>query len=147
MSRPENFKKNEKAKYFLNQHWATTIVSTADKQGKPRAALFASLTMIDNSTIIMACSDFQKTYKNLKENPYAHFLVIGLGRDYLDYEGVDGVRVIAKLAKDKKDGAYFKLFQKKMSSIGYKMTNYLVFKVIEIHSLAFMPRIENNKDK
>lgn len=137
----------KKAKYFLNQHWATTVVSTVDKQGRPRAALFASLTMINDSTIVMVCSNFQKTYKNLKENPYAHFLVIGLGYDYLDYEGVDGIRVIAKLVKDQEDGTYFKLFQKKMSAIGYKMSNYLVFKIIEINPLAFMPRLKNNKDK
>jgi len=51
-------------------------IATSDKSGKPNLIYVTYLKAHDDSTIVLADNKFEKTRKNLDENPVAAFVVL-----------------------------------------------------------------------
>jgi len=119
--------------YFATRG-GTGIMSTADKQGKVDAAIYASPHIMEGGSLAMIMRE-RLTYKNLQENPYAVYLFL---EDSPIYAGVrlflkktgedDNAELISKMtrrslsgeedqAKGAKHIVYFQL-EKTLNLIG-----------------------------
>lgn len=68
------------AEYFANTE-GQGVLSTADADGNPDAAIFASPHMVDDATFYLVMA--QKTsYANLQSNPKASYMFIEKGEGY-----------------------------------------------------------------
>jgi hypothetical protein len=54
----------------VNKPGRVGVLGTANKQGQPNAAYFGSLTLTEESTVVLGMGD-NRSLKNLKENPLA----------------------------------------------------------------------------
>lgn len=70
---------------YFQQHNGLGVLSSADKEGRVNAALYARPKIQDNKAIFLAAPNH--TLNNLKQNPYAHYLFKE------DTEGYEGVRL------------------------------------------------------
>lgn len=77
---------SDKVKKCLSSSEKTNVLSTANKEGKCNIAVFGSLVLADDSTIMLLLGD-NRTYANLKENPHAALLVTLPGKTGMQIEG------------------------------------------------------------
>jgi len=70
---------------LLERPGKIAVLSTADRQGAPNAAIFGSVQMRDQQ-IIIGCSN-NRSLKNLQENPKAALLIVIPGENLLAYQG------------------------------------------------------------
>lgn len=76
----------ELMEYFNKQPRLATL-STANKDGKVDSAYFGSPRMVDEKTIVMGTGS-NRSFANLKENPYACFLLMEPGESISKWKGV-----------------------------------------------------------
>ena len=72
--------------YFNKQPRLATF-STADKHGKVNSAIFGSPRMINEKTVIVTLRN-NRTFANLRENPYAVFAIMEPGKTSPDWKGI-----------------------------------------------------------
>ena len=77
---------SSKVKEYLSAQGKMNILSTCSKDGNNNVAIFGSLGLKDDSTIMVALGD-NRSYANLMENPDAALLVIVPGKTGLETEG------------------------------------------------------------
>lgn len=71
---------------IFNAPGRIATLSTIDNQGHPNAAIFDSLRMVDERTVVMACGA-NRTLANLRLNPQAVCLFTIPGENPLLYQG------------------------------------------------------------
>jgi hypothetical protein len=76
--------------YFEN-HSGLGVLSTADKEGRVNAALYARPHIEDNKAVFLAAPN--QTLQNVRENAYAHYLF------KQDGQGYEGVRLQLRLLR------------------------------------------------
>ncbi len=79
-------KVNEKAKEYMRTEARSNVLATTDKGGKVNLAVFGSLALADDETVIVMLGE-NRTYANLRENPYASCLVTLVGKTGMQQEG------------------------------------------------------------
>ncbi len=94
---------SEKVKGFLSIEGRMNILSTCNKTGEANIAMFGSVSLYDDSTLILMLGD-NNTYANLRENPSAALLVILPGKTGLQTEGC---RIYLKLRSIEDSGEIF----------------------------------------
>jgi len=77
---------SEKVKGYLNATGKMNVLSTANKAGETNVAMFGSLLLSDDTTMMLMLGD-NNTYANLKENPHAALLVVLPGKTGMQTEG------------------------------------------------------------
>ena len=83
------------AEYFANTE-GQGVLSTADADGNPNAAIYASPHMVDDATLYLVMA--QKTsYANLQSNPKASYMFIEKG------EGYKGKRLYLRKTQEETD--------------------------------------------
>ena len=71
---------------YFNTPPRAGMLCTADKSGRIEAAVFSTPVMTDERTIIMGLG-MHRTLANLRENPYAVFLIIEPADTLSDWKG------------------------------------------------------------
>ena len=94
---------NEKVKGFLQEEGRSNVLATTDKSGKVNLAVFGSLALADDETVVVMVGD-NRTYSNLKENPFATCLVTLHGKTGMQQEGC---RVYLKVRSMEDEGKMF----------------------------------------
>ncbi len=78
---------NEKLMEYFNKQPRLGTLSTADKDGKVNVAYFGSPHMTDPKTVFMGLGN-NRTLANLKENPYAAYMIMEPGKSLPEWKGV-----------------------------------------------------------
>lgn len=77
---------NEKVRGYLLAEGRSNVLATTDGSGKANVAVFGSLALVDDETILVMVGD-NRTYANLKANPSAACLVTLHGKTGMQQEG------------------------------------------------------------
>ena len=91
---------SKKLMEYFNKQPRLGCMSTSGKDGKVNIACFGSPRMIDEKTVVMGISE-NRTYKNLKENPNAVFMIMEPGKMAPEWKGV---RVYLKVREHETSG-------------------------------------------
>ena len=94
--------------YFAN-HNGLGVMSTADSDRRPNAAIYARPHMRDDGTLVMVMLG-RLTHENLKHNPYAHFLFVEQGGGY------KGLRLSLKKMGEESDKKVVDSYRRQPSS-------------------------------
>ncbi len=94
---------NEKVKGYLQAEGRSNVLATADKSGNVNVAVFGSLALADDATVIVMVGD-NRSYANLQENPSATCLVTLHGKTGMQQEGC---RLYLKVRSIEDEGAMF----------------------------------------
>ena len=76
----------ELMEYFNTQPRLGTL-STSNKEGKVDVAYFGSAQMTDEKTVVVGLGH-NRTFTNLRENPYAVFMIMQPGKEATSWKGV-----------------------------------------------------------
>ena len=79
-------KLNDKARGYLRTEGRTNVLATADRCGHVNLAVFGSLALADDTSMIVLVGD-NRTHANLRENPFAACLVTLHGKTGMQQEG------------------------------------------------------------
>ncbi len=79
-------KVSAKVKEYLQQDARSNVLATTDQSGRVNIAIFGSLRLIDDSSLIMMTGD-KRSFANLRENPFAACLVTLHGKTGPNQEG------------------------------------------------------------
>lgn len=88
---------------IFNKRPRIGTLSTASKDGRVNVAVFGSPQMIDENTVIMGIGN-NRSYRNLKENPSAVFIVVEPGKGIMDWKGA---RVYLKATTIEESGGFY----------------------------------------
>lgn len=136
-NRKEAAMSKELMEYFNTRPRLGTL-STADRKGKVDVAYFGSAQMTDEKTVVVGLGH-NRSFANLRENPYAVFMIMQPGEDPASWKGV---RVYLEMIQYWDSGRQLDeiraRFAKKMGQrAARKMINACVqFQVYEIRPFA-----------
>ena len=94
---------NEKTREYLQAEGRSNVLATTDKAGKVNLAVFGSLALVDDETVVVMVGD-NRTYANLQANPLASLLVTLHGKTGMQQEGC---RVYLKVRSMEDGGKMF----------------------------------------
>lgn len=78
---------SEKLMAYFNKQPRLGTLSTAGKDGRVNVAYFGSPRMTDPKTVFMGLGN-NRTLANLKENPYAAYIIMEPGKSLPEWKGV-----------------------------------------------------------
>jgi hypothetical protein len=128
---------NQKLMEYFNKQPRLGTLSTAGKDGRVNVAYFGSPHMTDPKTVFMGLGN-NRTLANLKENPWAAYMIMEPGKTLSEWKGV---RLYLKAAEIETEGNKLEkirtLIAQKAGPNAAKMIQAAVtFEVIEIRPLA-----------
>jgi hypothetical protein len=128
---------NEKLMEYFNKQPRLGTLSTAGKDGRVNVAYFGSPQMTDPNTVFMGLGN-NRTLANLKENPWAAYMIMEPGKTLSEWKGV---RLYLKATEVETIGKKIEkirtLIAEKAGPNAAKMIQAAVtFEVIEIRPLA-----------
>lgn len=94
---------NEKVREYLQSEGRSNVLATTDTAGKVNLAVFGSLALVDDETVVVMVGD-NRTYANLQANPLASLLVTLHGKTGMQQEGC---RVYLKVRSMEDEGKMF----------------------------------------
>jgi hypothetical protein len=127
----------ELMEYFNSQPRLGSL-STANKEGKVDVAYFGSAQMTDEKTVVVGLGH-NRTFTNLRENPYAVFMIMQPGKDPSSWKGV---RVYLKMTEIQESGRKLDMIRAKVAEkVGQMTANkmihaYVQFQIEEIRPFA-----------
>ena len=121
---------------YFNKQPRLGCLSTADRNGKIDVAILGSPQMVDERTVIMSLRD-NRTFANLRENPYAVFAIMEPGKTAPEWKGL---RVYLKMVKYETSGELLDMFKaqltKRVSEAVAKLAHAAVtFEVYEVRPI------------
>ncbi|AKB50944.1 hypothetical protein MSBRW_1691 [Methanosarcina barkeri str. Wiesmoor] len=72
---------------YFNKSPRLGVLSTSNTDGRVDSAVFGSPQMIDEKTVIAATAD-NRTFANLRKNPYALYTIMEPGDSITDWKGI-----------------------------------------------------------
>ena len=127
----------ELMEYFNTQPRLGTL-STASKEGKVNVAYFGSAQMTDEKTVVVGLGH-NRSFANLRENPYAVFMIMQPGEDPTSWKGV---RIYLKMTEFRDSGRKLdelraRIARKVGERTARKLINaYVQFQIDEIRPFA-----------
>jgi hypothetical protein len=127
----------ELMEYFNTQPRLGTL-STASKEGKVDVAYFGSAQMTDEKTVVVGLGH-NRSFANLRENPYAVFMIMQPGEDPTSWKGV---RIYLKMTEFRDSGRKLdelraRIAKKVGERTARKLINaYVQFQIDEIRPFA-----------
>jgi hypothetical protein len=121
---------------YFNKSPRIGILSTADRSGKVNTAVFGSPRMVDEKTVVMGLGK-NRTFANLRENPFAVFLIMEPGKTPMDWKGV---RVYLKVKSSANSGPQLENYKNQIAkAIGEEAAKMIyatvTFEITEIRPL------------
>jgi hypothetical protein len=127
----------ELMEYFNSEPRLGTL-STSNKEGKVDVAYFGSAQMTDEKTVVVGLGH-NRTFTNLRENPYAVFMIMQPGKDASSWKGV---RVYLKMTEFQESGRKLDVIRARVAEkVGQMTANkmihaYVQFQIEEIRPFA-----------
>lgn len=128
---------SDKVRELVNKRTAASgFLATADKEGRPNVAVFGSLRMPDNETMIMVMGE-TRSLANLRENPHAAFITC-TGTSPADARGC---RVYLKVREIQEEGEILEKGRRMVAeAVGEETARILkvavIFDVVETRPLV-----------
>jgi hypothetical protein len=124
---------NEKLMEYFNKQPRLGTLSTAGKDGQVNVAYFGSPRMTDPKTVFMGLGN-NRTLANLKENPWAAFMIMEPGNTLPEWKGV---RLYLRATEIATEGNKLEQIRKVVGEKAAKMIQAAVtFEVLEIRPMA-----------
>ncbi|AKB81463.1 hypothetical protein MSBR3_0885 [Methanosarcina barkeri 3] len=122
---------------YFNKSPRLGVLSTSSTNGQVDSAVFGSPQMIDEKTVVAATAD-NRTFANLRENPYALYTIMETGDAITDWKGI---RVYMKLKEHATSGELLDTIRSEAAKFvgeeGAKMIYAsLIFEVYEVRPLV-----------
>lgn len=122
---------------YFNKSPRLGVFSTSSTDGRVDSAVFGSPQMIDEKTVIAATAN-NRTFANLKENPYAMYTIMEPGDSITDWKGI---RVYMKLKEYATSGELLDMIRTQAANFvgeeGAKLIYAaLTFEVYEVRPLV-----------
>jgi len=122
---------------YFNKSPRLGVLSTSSTNGQVDSAVFGSPQMIDENTVVAATAD-NRTFANLRENPYALYTIMETGDSITDWKGI---RVYMKLKEHATSGELLDTIRSEAAKLvgeeGAKMIYAsLIFEVYEVRPLV-----------
>jgi len=122
---------------YFNKSPRLGVLSTSSTNGQVDSAVFGSPQMIDEKTVVAATAD-NRTFANLRENPYALYTIMETGDSITDWKGI---RVYMKLKEHATSGELLDTIRSEAAKLvgeeGAKMIYAsLIFEVYEVRPLV-----------
>lgn len=114
-------------KEYFDTNKGVGVISTADSEGRVDAAIYARPHVMDDGMLAFIMRD-KLTYKNVGENPFAHYLFIE------NTPGYKGVRLYLKKVREDTDAEQIKAMTRRCltpEEDAAKGPKYLVYFAIE----------------
>jgi hypothetical protein len=128
-------KVSETVKKYACEAGKSSVISTANKAGETNIAMFGSPALIDDETVAIMLGE-NRTYRNLKENPYASYLLTLHGKTGMQTEGC---RIYLKVRKIEDGGEDFDamkaMIKAKVGKAAEMLKHRVVFDVIEVRPI------------
>jgi hypothetical protein len=101
---------SETVKKCLETEGKTSMLATSDKSGKVNVAMFGSLMLVDDSSVLVMLGD-NRSFSNLKENPQAACIITLPGKGGM---ATQGCRLYMKVRTIQDEGEKFKEVKEKI---------------------------------
>jgi hypothetical protein len=129
---------SQKVKEFLSATGKMNVLSTANKAGETNVAMFGSLLLSDETTMMLMLGD-NNTYANLKENPHAALLIVLPGNTGMKTEGC---RIYLKLRSIEDSGDMFDRMKAgvraKVGNAAEMLKHLVVFDIVKTRPILDM---------
>jgi hypothetical protein len=125
---------------IFNKETRIGTLSTANAQGEVNVAVFGSPQMIDENTVVMGIGE-NRSFRNLRENPKAVFIVLEPGKSLMDWKGA---RVYLEALAIETGGGFFEQIRdniaKAVGEQGARMIHAAIrFKITEVRPIVDLP--------
>jgi hypothetical protein len=122
---------------FFNEQPRIGVLSTANREGKVNAGVFASPMMLDEQTVIMGLGQ-NRTLQNLQENPHAAFTIVKPGETLQNRKGL---RVYLKMHTCEKEGKQLDQIRSRIAAMAGEtaarnVVACVIFQVTEVRPLV-----------
>lgn len=124
---------------FNKQHRIGTL-STANALGDVNVAVFGSPQMIDENTVVMGIGE-NRSFRNLRENPKAVFIVMEPGETVMDWKGA---RVYLETLAIETGGGFYDQIRDNIAKAAGEQAAKMIhaairFKITEVRPIVDMP--------
>ena len=114
-------------------------LATASARGDANVAVFGSPQMIDENTVVMGIGE-NRSFRNLKENPKAAFIVMEPGETVMDWKGA---RVYLEAVDIETGGGFFEQVRENIEKAAGKQAAQMIhadirFNITEVRPLVDM---------
>lgn len=122
---------------LFNKRPRIGTLSTASKDGKVNVAVFGSPQMVDENTVIMGIGN-NRSYKNLKENPNAVFIIVEPGKGIMDWKGA---RVYLRATAIEESGAFYETVKEGIRKVAGDMAANMIYAAVRFEITEVRPII------
>jgi hypothetical protein len=124
---------------LFNKRPRIGTLSTANQKGEVNVAVFGSPQMIDENIVVMGIGE-NRTFRNLKENPRAAFIIMEPGESLMDWKGV---RVYLEATDIETGGGFYEQIKQNIEKAAGKQAGAMIhaairFRITEVRSLVDM---------
>ena len=125
---------------IFNKQPRIGTLSTVNRNGEPNVAVFGSPYMVDENTVVMGIGE-NRSFRNLRENPRAVFIVVEPGNTVFDWKGA---RVYLEALEIETGGGFFNQVKEDISkAVGAdaaKMIHAAIrFRITEVRAIVDVP--------
>jgi hypothetical protein len=132
---------SKKLMEYFNKQPRLGCLSTADKEGKADVAVLGSPQMVDEKTVIMSLRN-NRTFANLRENPYAVFAIMEPGKTAPEWKGV---RVYLKMIEYETNGEKLEMFRAQLAKRVSEAVAKLAYAAVTFEVYEVRPIIDSGQ--
>ena len=125
---------------IFNKRPRIGTLSTANAQGDVNVAVFGSPQMIDENTVVMGMGE-NRSFRNLRENPKAVFIVLEPGETVMDWKGA---RVYLEALAIETGGGFYDMIRDNIAKAAGEQAAKMIhaairFKITEVRPIVDIP--------
>ncbi|MCF8119361.1 MAG: pyridoxamine 5'-phosphate oxidase family protein [Deltaproteobacteria bacterium] len=113
-------------------------LATASARGDANVAVFGSPQMIDENTVVMGIGE-NRSFRNLKENPKAAFIVMEPGETVMDWKGA---RVYLEAVDIETGGGFFDQVKENIEKAAGKQAGQMIHAAIRFNITEVRPLVD-----
>ncbi|MFP3911973.1 MAG: pyridoxamine 5'-phosphate oxidase family protein [Desulfobacteraceae bacterium] len=113
-------------------------LATASAGGDANVAVFGSPQMIDENTVVMGIGE-NRSFRNLKENPKAAFIVMEPGETVMDWKGA---RVYLEAVDIETGGGFFDQVKENIEKAAGKQAAQMIHAAIRFNITEVRPLVD-----
>ncbi len=125
---------------LFNKRPRIGTLSTSSKDGKVNVAVFGSPQMVDENTVIMGIGN-NRSYKNLKENPNAVFIVLEPGKGIMDWKGA---RVYLRAVSIEESGGFYETVREGIRKVAGDQAAKMIHAAVRFEVTEVRPIVDMN---
>ena len=123
---------------LFNKRPRIGTLSTANADGDVNVAVFNSPQMIDENTVVMGIGE-NRTYRNLRENPKAAFIVVEPGKTLMDWKGA---RVYLEAVDMETGGGFYEQIKENIAKAAGEQAARMIHAAIRFRITEVRPIVD-----